>query len=457
MRRSGERLRITAQLIRTADGFHLWSETFERELTEIFAIQDEIVGELSRVLQFRLGIGAGAGRAPGKTTTPQAYETYLKGLRQWWEREDLDNRAAAVTTFQRVTELDPDFADGWAAYAASLAMSDAESWPHLTIKDYPVVVEAAIARALAINPDNVRALTVLALWHSSRAIDLARAKAALDRAVALAPNDSFVQYIAAAYARYTGDNERMMSAIKRSLASDPLHLFKWRVESRMAASIGEYDPNQLYFRHLQDEIDICYSEKTCTRTEYFQGLGLFILAVSAGSQSDIAAARAYWDKSYDGRDPALSHAENDYHCERAFFRVLIETAGEVSAEATPCFLEMSFVKDRQFDDLLIVSIAALLGHKELALKALPDKDQIFGFAEITQPSFVLSNGFWQMPESIRRHPLYHEWWARPGFAELAAARRANGTPYGLPLPIEEGDDNQVSSAPNRTADSGRQP
>ena len=70
VRRSGERLRVTAQLIRASDGFHLWSEIFEREVTDIFVIQDEIVGELSRVLQFRLGVGVGAGRASGETTTP---------------------------------------------------------------------------------------------------------------------------------------------------------------------------------------------------------------------------------------------------------------------------------------------------------------------------------------------------------------------------------------------------
>ena len=70
MRRSEERVRITAQLIRAEDGFHLWSKTYEREIADIFAIEDEIVRDITRSLEVRLGVGAGAGRAGAEGDQP---------------------------------------------------------------------------------------------------------------------------------------------------------------------------------------------------------------------------------------------------------------------------------------------------------------------------------------------------------------------------------------------------
>ncbi len=438
VRRSGERLRVTAQLIRASDGFHLWSEIFEREVTDIFAIQDEIVGELSRVLQFRLGVGVGAGRASGKTTTPQAYDAYLKGLDLWWNRgSGRNNRTNAVATFLRVTELDPDFADGWAAYAESLALSGRVAWPHLTIETYPDAVEAAFARALAIDPENVRALASLAFWHTLNSVDLGKAKAALDRAMARAPNNSFVQYMAAMIADGVGDSAAMARAMKRSLADDPLNRTKQRVGFVMAASHGEYDPFHPFLRQIQDAIDTCHPEKTCTELEI--GSADFFLvatAIQAGSKSDIATAQSYLDKAFAGRALTVSYSEDDYRCDQELYRLLLETAGEVPSEATQCLLNEAWVKNKTFNGLFDVSYTALMGHQDIALEALFSPDVLL-FGMYGNPAiYVLSDSRWQLPESIRRHPRYHEWWTRPGMAELAAARRANGKPFGLPLPIE---------------------
>ena len=442
VRRSGERLRVTAQLIRASDGFHLWSEIFEREVTDIFVIQDEIVGELSRVLQFRLGVGVGAGRASGKTTTPQAYDAYLKGLDLWWDRSGPENRTNAIATFLRVTELDPDFADGWAAYAASLALSSPAASPHLTIETYPAAVEAAFARALAIDPENVRALAVLASWHTTFSVDLGKAKAALDRAMALAPNNSFVQYMAADIANAVGDSAAMARAMKRSLADDPLSRIKQRSDFLMAATYGEYDPFHPFLRQRQDTIDTCHPEKTCTDGEIFNAnVFLVVAAIQAGSKSDIATAQSYWDKAFAGRAPTVSYSEDDHRCYQELYRLLLETAGEVPSEATQCLLNQAWVKNKEFSfsiDLLAVSFLALMGHQDIALEALFRPDVLQGGMKGFRAFYALSDSRLQMPESIRRHPRYHEWWARPGMAELAAARRANGKPFGLPLPIEGG-------------------
>jgi len=439
VRRSGERLRITVQLIRTSDGFHLWSDIFEREVTDIFAIQDEIVGELSRVLQFRLGVGVGAGRASGKTTTPQAYDTYLKGLYMWWDRSSVEPRTNAVAAFLHVTELDPDFADGWAAYAVSLSLSASPGWPHLTIETYPAAVEAAFARALAIDPENVRALAGLAGWHTVIAVDLGKAKAALDRAMARAPNNSFVQYTAAFIADTVGDSTASARAMKRSLADDPLNYTKQYTDLAMAATHGEYDPFHPFLRQVQDAIDTCHLEKTCTEREIGSAGLLIRSAIQAGSKSDIATAQSYREKAFAGRAPAISYSVDDHRCIQENYRLLLETSGEVQSEATQCLLNLAWVKNKAFYSLGDVSFLALLGHQDIALEALFSPHVLLSGLNFAA-SFPLSDSRWQMPESMRRHPRYHEWWARAGMAELAAARRANGKPYGLPLPIEGGGD-----------------
>ena len=81
-----------------------------------------------------------------------------------------------------------------------------------------------------------------------------------------------------------------------------------------------------------------------------------------------------------------------------------------------------------------------MGHQDIALEALFSPGVLQSGVKGAYSFFALSDSRWQMPESIRRHPRYHEWWTRPGMAELAAARRANGKPFGLPLPIEGGGD-----------------
>jgi hypothetical protein len=191
-------------------------------------------------------------------------------------------------------------------------------------------------------------------------------------------------------------------------------------------------------RQIQDAIDTCHLEKTCTEVEI--GSARFLLvetAIQAGSKSDNATAQSYWDKAFAGRALTVSYSENDYRCDQELYRLLLETAGEVPSKATQCLLNEAWVKNKEFSfKLLDVSYLALMGHQDIALEALFSPGVLLRGLMGGPNFYALSDSRWQMPESIRRHPRYHDWWARPGMAELAAARRANGKPFGLPLPIE---------------------
>ena len=116
VRKDGERIRITAQLINAADGYHAWSQTYDRDLVDIFAIQDEISDSVAGALGVRLGVGSvNAFRGAG-TQDVEAYETYLKATQLNMLIQPRDRRR----TLERAIELDPDYAAAWAALGLSL-------------------------------------------------------------------------------------------------------------------------------------------------------------------------------------------------------------------------------------------------------------------------------------------------------------------------------------------------
>ena len=147
VRKSGNRVRITAQLIDTGSDRHLWSETFDRELTDIFAIQDEIANAIVAALRETLGETAAAPVVVrADTENLQAYDLYLKARELFIARSELPE---SVRLFERAVELDPKFARGWEGLAAVNAI--VESWG-IDDRDYNAMVRPAAERALKLDP-----------------------------------------------------------------------------------------------------------------------------------------------------------------------------------------------------------------------------------------------------------------------------------------------------------------
>ena len=114
VRKAGNRLRITAQLINTADGSHIWSEVYDRELTDVFAIQDEIAMSIAGALALSLGLREGQTLVADRTSNMAAYESYLQARRLILRRSP-DSLTQAITLLRAVTESELDYAPGWAA------------------------------------------------------------------------------------------------------------------------------------------------------------------------------------------------------------------------------------------------------------------------------------------------------------------------------------------------------
>jgi len=117
VRRDGEQIRITAQLIRASDGFHLWSETYDRKLDSIFAVQDEIAGQIATALQLNLGIARPGSGSSNPTTQPEVYDLYLRA--RALHRQRGPGILTALELFQQALEIDPEFAPAWAGLAHS--------------------------------------------------------------------------------------------------------------------------------------------------------------------------------------------------------------------------------------------------------------------------------------------------------------------------------------------------
>jgi len=187
VRKSGNQVRITAQLIDAANDRHLWSETFDRELTDIFAIQDEIANAIVVALRARLGASGAAATVSVRADTGnmQAYELYLKARELFIARTSLDE---SVRLFERAVEMDPAFARGWEGLAA--VGSVMRSWGHHD-RDYPGIAKRAAERALELDPTLSMPWAALAnvansFWPTDYATQLDR----IDKALAADPRNA---------------------------------------------------------------------------------------------------------------------------------------------------------------------------------------------------------------------------------------------------------------------------
>lgn len=194
VRKSGDKLRITAQLIKADDGFHMWSDTYDRELTDIFAIQEDIARAVAGELQVQLGLAGDNQRAVSpqiiEAANPRAYEAYLQG-RQLINRRGKDNLEKAVAELERSLRLDSNFAPAHAqlVIAIALLMRSPETYGDLSLAQ--VVERAAphLERALELAPDLAEAHGANALLEASRS----RHTIAIEHArKALAINPSYV-------------------------------------------------------------------------------------------------------------------------------------------------------------------------------------------------------------------------------------------------------------------------
>ncbi|NNC77545.1 MAG: hypothetical protein HKN77_06230 [Woeseiaceae bacterium] len=177
IRRSGDRMRITAQLINVSDGFHAWSKVYDRRAADIFEIQDEISESVARALSIRLSVGA-IGALEGGTTNVEAFEEISRGNAAYLDF-DAESVLKAIDHYQNAIDLDPEFGLAW----ERLANAYRNAWLVFGRDEYEkwaVVADAAIEQALQIAPTAPDVLTTAAYMHADRQ-EWAAARRVLER------------------------------------------------------------------------------------------------------------------------------------------------------------------------------------------------------------------------------------------------------------------------------------
>jgi serine/threonine-protein kinase len=226
VRRAGNRVRISVELVDVSDGFQRWSDRFDRELTDVFAVQEEIARAIARALDIASGSAPTAlpsladARRP---VHPEAYELYLKGLHSYRDNLYLGGIRRAVEYLEASVALDRSFAPVHSALGMtlySLAIYEGRRLDEVVPKALDHV-----RSAIALDPDDAGARATLGYIRLMYEWDWESAQVHIDRALSLAPNDSYVLGRAAMLYLCRGRLELAVTLAERTLATDPMSAY----------------------------------------------------------------------------------------------------------------------------------------------------------------------------------------------------------------------------------------
>jgi adenylate cyclase len=251
-RKSGERLRITAQLIDARTGSHIWAERYDRSATDIFAVQDEVVATIVATLEGRMTAAAAqlTGRKP--TASWSAYDCLLRGR----ELANAGKEKDAVPLFSRAAAIDPNFAQAHAWLAIGLL---ATYWFSADAANLNEAAQCA-RRALTLDsgdPTVHHANAMVLLWLRQHD----RAGMHFDRAISLNPSDIQIRADRANWLRYCGRPEQALAAIDDAFGRSPFppHWF-WRIRGGALLQLKRYGEAIDSFENMPDKDHTAYAQ-----------------------------------------------------------------------------------------------------------------------------------------------------------------------------------------------------
>src|SRR6266478_2700238 len=299
LRREGNRICITAQLINARNGFHIWSDTFERELQGVFAVQDEITRSIVDALKIKLAVAPPV-RTPEST---EAYDLYLKGL-YYSNKSDEENLRKSLNLFQQALDKDPNFARAWTGIAKAWEqLADAYVRP---LEAYPKVKEAA-SKALALDDEDAEAHSYLGEAKLLIDRDVAGAEDEIKRALQLDRNSATAHFFMSWLKLTQGDCGEGAKQIQEAEKLDPLspmiidsaaerYVAADRLDDAISAGkrVLQVDPNYIYFDStladayrekgdLQEAVALYEKAQTLT---HFPSAGLAIAYAKMGRLED---------------------------------------------------------------------------------------------------------------------------------------------------------------------------
>lgn len=223
VRTSGSRVRVTAQLVKADDGFHLFSKNYDRELTDIFEVQDDIAREIGSALRSAI-LGEKSSEAVAETSV-EAYDRYLRA-RQWIHTRDRSLMEQASMLLDEALTIDPDYAPALAQKAlVMLLLSDADgSYGDIPLAEAHRVARPLLDRALELDPELAEAHAILGLLYGQASVGRSEeAVASLRRALAINPTMANASNWLAAEISDSSNMEESLRLYETVVRNDPLY------------------------------------------------------------------------------------------------------------------------------------------------------------------------------------------------------------------------------------------
>jgi TolB-like protein/Tfp pilus assembly protein PilF len=297
VRKSGKRVRITAQLIEVASDSHLWSETYDRELDDIFAVQDDIAQSVVKELRAAL-LGETADKVAststaaevrkavtGRSDNPEAFQLYLQG-KFYGERITQADSDKAIDLLQQALAIDPNFALAWAGLSQIHFVQAGYGFAPIS-EGFERAREAA-QNALRLAPDLAEGHIALGTVLEGNDWNFTAAEASFRRAVELAPGDANALRAAAQLARIQGRVDESLELLRKAVALDPLSARTHRQAAMVAVMDERFDEAAASFQlalDLAPKAGLNYAFLAITRL--LQGRGQEALEVAQAESHDV--------------------------------------------------------------------------------------------------------------------------------------------------------------------------
>jgi adenylate cyclase len=216
--KSGNKLRITAQLVDTVQGQHLWTEQYEREITDLFGLLDEITNKIVIELQVKLTLGEQIRMWAKGTNNREAWRHVSESLGLPLTKED---NARARKLLEQAVKLDPNYAAAWAGLALNYLVDEAFEWAESREEAFERAYQA-IEETLKLDDRNPLAHVLLGVFHGGKG-QRGKAVAEGEKAISLGPNNGLVYFFYAMIIKDAGQPEKAISAIKKAMSLEPCY------------------------------------------------------------------------------------------------------------------------------------------------------------------------------------------------------------------------------------------